>query len=101
MTIHLYLNNEEETEITTMFDMQSNPFKIGDILHLNVEELYPNDYKKYKEDFQRTLIQSNKELEQNFRRKTVKLVKVYNSLEFKVMKKPRLTIDYYCEFIDE
>ena len=47
MTIHFYLNNEEETEITTMYDMQSNPFAVGDIVHLDVEELYPMDYNKY------------------------------------------------------
>ena len=41
MTIHLYLNNEEETEIFNMYDMVSNPYKVGDILHLSIDDIAP------------------------------------------------------------
>ena len=34
MTIHFYLNTEEETEIVTFYDMIANPFKIGDEVKL-------------------------------------------------------------------
>ena len=100
MTIHFYLNNEEETEITTMYDMQSNPFEVGDIVHLDVEELYPIDYNKYKESFQKTLIQSNEELEAKFRRKKVKIVREGKWMRFKVINETKLTIEYHCEIVD-
>jgi hypothetical protein len=100
MTIQFYLDNEEETEITTMYDMQSNPFAVGDIVHLDVEELYPIDYNKYKESFQKTLIQSNEELETKFKRKKVKLVRVGKYMRFKVIDKTQLTIEYHCEIVE-
>lgn len=30
MNIHLYLNNSDETLITSFYNLPSNPFKIGD-----------------------------------------------------------------------
>ncbi len=100
MRIQFYLNNEEETEITTMYDMQSNPFAVGDIVHLDVEELYPMDYNKYKESFQKTLIQSNEELQTKFRRKKVKLVREGKWMQFKAIDKTKLTIEYHCEIVE-
>lgn len=99
MTIQFYLNNEEETQITSFYDMQSNPFKVGDIIHLNVEELYPIDYNQYKEDFKVKMINDNKELEKLFKRKEVKIVKEGKWVEFKVAKEPKLVIEYHCEFV--
>ena len=100
MRIQFYLNNEEETEITTMYDMQSNPFAVGDIVHLDVEELYPMDYNKYKESFQKTLIQRNEELQTKFRRKKVKLVREGKWMQVKVIDKTKLTIEYHCEIVE-
>ena len=99
MTIQFYLNNEEETQITSFYDMQSNPFKVGDIVHLNVEELYPVDYNQYKEDFKIKMINDNKELEKLFKRKDVKIVKEGKWVEFKGTKEPKLVIEYHCEFV--
>ena len=101
MTIQFYLNNEEETQITSFYDMQSNPFKVGDIVHLNVEELYPVDYNQYKEDFKIKMINDNKELEKLFKRKDVKIVKEDKWVEFKVAKEPKLVIEYHCEFVSQ
>ena len=100
MTIRFYLNNEEETEITTMYDMQSNPFSVGDIVHLDVEELYPMDYNKYKKSSQKILIETNKELQTKFIRTNVKLVKEGKWMRFKVIDKTELTIEYYCQIVD-
>jgi hypothetical protein len=99
MTIKFYLNNEEETQITSFYDMKSNPFAVGDIIHLNVEELYPIDYNQYKEDFKIKMINDNKELEKLFKRKEVKIIKEGKCVEFKVAKEPKLVIEYHCEFV--
>ena len=101
MKIQFYLNNDEETEITTMYDMQSNPFSVGDIVYLDVEELYPMDYSKYKKSFQKILIQNNKDLETKFRRKKVKLVRERKWMQFTVIDKTKLTIEYHCEIVEQ
>ena len=100
MNIHFYLNNEEETPITSLYDLESNPFTLDDVIHLDVEELYPMDYNKYKEDFRNKMIENNKELEKTFRRKKVKIVKEGKYMQFKIIDKTRLTIEYHCDLID-
>ena len=100
MNIHFYLNNEEETPITSLYDLESNPFALNDVIHLDVEELYPVDYMKYKEDFRNKMIKDNEELEKTFRRKKVKLVKEGKYIKFKIIDKTRLTIEYHCDLID-
>jgi len=100
MNIHFYLNNEKETPITSLYDLESNPFKLDDIIHLDVEELYPVDYNKYKENFRNKMIKDNEELEKTFRRKKVKLVKEGKYMKFKIIDKTRLTIEYHCDLID-
>ena len=100
MIIQFYLNNKEKTKITTKYNMQSNPFAVGDIVHLDIQELYPIDYNKYKKSIQKTLIQSNQELKTKFRRKKVKLVKESKSMRFDVINKTKLIVEYYCEIVE-
>ncbi len=100
MNTHFYLNNEQETPITSLYDLESNPFKLGDIIHLDVEELYHVGYNKYKEDFRNKMIKDNEELEKTFRRKKVKLVKEGKYMKFNIIDKTRLTIEYHCDLID-
>jgi len=99
MNIHFYLNNEEETPITSFYDLECNPFKLSDIVNLNVEELYPRDTEKYKEDFKQNMFKNQKELEDNFKRKKIKLVKEGKWLNLRLMSKNDLTIEYHCELI--
>ena len=100
MDIHFYLNNnEEETQITSFYDMASNPFNVGDIVNLNVEELYPADYNKYRDEMRTKMIDDNKKLEKLFKRTKVKIVREGKWVEFKVANAPKLVIEFHCEFV--
>ena len=101
MNIHFYLDNEEETQITSMYDLASNPFKIGDEISLNVEELYPIDYDKYRHEVKVKMINVNAELEKKFKRKKVKLVREGKYVNFKVTKEAKLTIEYHCVYSED
>jgi len=73
MTIHFYLNNEEETEITAFYDMKSNPFNINDIVSLDVEWMTPRLEKQLnlkKPDFK-----ALEEKREKLRLKNIKLIK--------------------------
>jgi len=100
MNIHFYLNNGEETPITSLYDLTSNPFSLNDIIRLDVEELYPADYSKYKEDFRRKMIEDSKEFKKTFKRKSVKLVKEAKYMNMKIMSESKLMIEYHCELVD-
>lgn len=101
ITIHLYLDNEDQTQITTFRDMYSNPFAVGDIVHLNVREMFPSQYNKLPEKMQLELIQENNQLKEMFYLKAVKLVREEKYIDFKVVGDTKLTIEYHCELIDE
>jgi hypothetical protein len=99
MTIHFYLNDDNETEITSMYNLPSNPFKIGDELLLDVEELYPVHYNKFKEKVRENMIRNSKDLENKFHRKRVRIVKEYKFLRFRLIEEAKLNIEYHCELI--
>lgn len=100
MNIYFYVNNEEGTHITTFYDMVYNPFKVGDEISLEVEELYPADYSKFKEVNQIILINKNKEQEELFNRKKIRLIKEGKYIKFKFVGENRLTIEYHCELLN-
>lgn len=100
MNIQFYLNTEEETEIVTFYDLESNPFKIGDEVNLSVDELYPVEYNKYKKDFAQKLIEDNDQLQAMFNRKKIKIVREGKYASFKTAHKATLTIEYHCELIE-
>lgn len=100
MNIHFYLDTEDETPITSFYNLASNPFKIGDELSLDVEELYPNDYNKFTKEIQEERINNNSELQSLFGRKKVKIIKEGKYVRFKLSSEPKLTIEYHCVFLD-
>lgn len=67
MTIKLYLNNEEESEISFMYNMKSNPYKLGDVLHLSVKELMPSHFEGLDNQFQENLTQKHNNLAEKFK----------------------------------
>lgn len=102
MNIHFYLDdeNQNETLITTMSDVESNPFNIGDVVWLNVTELFPSQYDHIGNRNSRNRFMDNqKELEATFNRKEVKLLRVGKYMRFNVLSNPSLTIEYHCEFV--
>lgn len=101
MNIHFYLDNEKETQITSMYDLASNPFKIGDEISLDVEELYPIDYDKYRHEVKVKMINDNDDLEKKFKHKKVKLVREGKYVNFKVAKEAKLTIEYHCVYSED
>lgn len=101
MNIHFYLLNEEdETEITTFYDMQSNPFKLDDELSLDVDEIYPIEYNKFKLEVQQKMQIESKELNDKFRFKKIKLVKEGKYVKFSLLGESKLIIEYHCIFVD-
>ncbi|MCP4763936.1 MAG: hypothetical protein GY870_19345 [archaeon] len=81
--------------------MQTTPFNVGDIIHLSIDKLRPAELKKYDSDTIELVIKGNKRLGEDFGHKTIKIIEVYNSVNFKIGASSQLTIDYYCEFIED
>lgn len=101
MNIHFYLDNEDETPITSFYDLSSNPFKIGDEISLDVEELFPCDYNKFKKEIQIQRINDNLKLHDIFKRKKVKITKEGKYVKFKIASEAKLTIEYHCVYLNE
>lgn len=101
MTIQFYLDDENETQITSFYDLVSNPFKVGDEVLLTVDDLYPIEYNKFKPTVKEKIIKDNNELITKFNRNTVKLVREGKYLKFTSIGEPKLTIEYHCILIDK
>jgi hypothetical protein len=99
MTIEFYLNNEEETPITSFYGMVSNPFSLNDVINLSVEDLFPRDYEKYPESKITGLLKDNNEQRKLFNNKKVKLVKERKYVNYTIITETKLIIEYHCEFV--
>jgi hypothetical protein len=96
MNIQLFLNNEEETPIISKFDMSSNPFKLGDVIKLSVDEIRPVELNKYNEQFAEKLVEQNKQNRKLFHLRDIKLVRENKYIE---IENGKIIIEYHCEII--
>lgn len=100
MNIYFYLNIEKETEITSFYNLNSNPFKLNDIVSISVDEFVPAELDKYKEDFKKNMILKNDENRKQFHLKKIKLVRENKYVRYNILSKPIITIEYFCEIIE-
>jgi hypothetical protein len=96
MTIQFYLNNEEETHIYSLYDMSSNPFKIGDVINLSVDDIPPVKLKEYKPEFAKKLVEDNKQQRAMFHNKKIKIIHEWKYID---IESDRFTIEYHCDLV--
>lgn len=96
MEIQFYLNDGYDTHIYTMYDMTSNPFKVGDIINLLVKDIAPSKLQSYNPEFARKMIDRNTTQKTMFHNKEIKLVREGKYID---IESDRFTIEYHCDFI--
>lgn len=96
MTIQFYLNNEDETSIHSMYDMVSNPFKVGDIINLSVDNIPPYKLQTYKPEFAKKLVEDNKQQRAIFHNKEIKLIREGKYID---IESDKFVIEYHCELV--
>lgn len=102
MTIHLYLDNDAETEVASFYEMTSNPFKLGDVVHVTVDDLSPKELHEFSrvETVRENLLKEHNIKREKFRRKAVKLVREGKYITTKALRTDTLTIEYHCKIIE-
>lgn len=96
MTINFFLNNGKRMKITSFDNVASNPFNVGDIIQLYVNEL--DSWTRHENKYSTALV-DYKNLNETFHNKVVKLVEVEKYVMFDNFTNPELTIDYICEIV--
>jgi hypothetical protein len=96
MTIQFYLNDENETHVHTFFDVQSNPFTLGDTINLSVDEIPPRKYENFKPNAIKHIRENHKHTRDLFHLNKIKLIKESKYIE---LESDKLTIEYHCELI--
>lgn len=101
MTIHLYLNDSNETPITSFYNVEANPFKRGDLIGLSVEGIVPKALEAITTpELRLQKIQENTRMSQWFHRKTILLVKEHKTVTIDTISlKHLIRIEYHCELI--
>jgi len=105
-SLYFYLNDKEETEITSIHNIDIVPFKKGDKFWFTVEMLFPitiNKWRKeYKENFINHICESHKEKEK-FNNSRFKIISVFNSLKYDINSNDNndhsIRIEYKCKKI--
>ena len=92
MRIEFYLS--DDTEVFTLHEMVSNPFKVGDYIHLQVNEVPP----KYE---LANSVKNFKEKREKFHLKRVKLIKESKFVDINFIEDDEITISYECKLIDD
>lgn len=100
-SIHLYLDNEDETPIDSFYDVTYNPFKVGDVVHFEINDPYPAEYAEFKPEAVKRLKEDNDKLRQLVGRKWVKLIREGKYINTRVGKEAKLTIEYHCEIVTD
>jgi len=93
--VHIYFYiKDSDIEIATFYDMNFNPFKVGDEIYVEVEGFYPTEKPSW------SLLEGNRELEKLLHSKKVKIVEEFKNMRLKVGTKPKISIEYHCELTD-
>ena len=95
MDIQFYLL-EEETHITSFYEMQSNPFNVGDKIYLSVSELRLNQTGTFKDSIKQQFKEKNIELADKFNLKEMELLTEKKFVKFNCLGEQKLTIEYHC-----
>lgn len=101
MNINFYLVGEEETHITTIYDAASNPFKLYDIVSLDVMTIVPKEYEQFFPEVQERFKRQNDELRQKFRFKKLRLVEENKYIKFSNLGDTKLEIEYHCQLFND
>lgn len=97
MVIRFYLNDGEDTEITSFESMVSNPFNIGDVINLQVTDSFININHPIK--LIDKFYSDNEGLIERFDLKKVKIVREFKLIRFNLLDEAELIMNYFCEFI--
>jgi hypothetical protein len=101
LTVHLYMDNEDETQILSYYEIPSNPFKLGDEVFIRVEDMFPPDLEGLSSAGKSARVDATRELRELIDHKWVKLVREGKWADTKISKPSRLTIEYHCEIIEK
>lgn len=101
ITANLYTDDESETPIFSMYDLTAVPFNVGDEIHLNVEELYPAQYNKYRPETRDKFIEDNKELRKTFDLTTIQVTKVGRYVRITNLNEGSMTLEYHCKIVKD
>ena len=99
MNIHIYLDDEDETNITSFSNLQSDPFKINDELNLHVQDFHAS-IKGFNKVTQQKFLTLNKKLEVKFDNTKIRLTTRRIDVRFNAYNKSIIEIEYHAVLID-
>jgi hypothetical protein len=97
--VRFYLKGEDTTEIVTFNNLASNPFKVGDVVNLNVNSVPLRELVGYKIDFQRSVNNTVEKSKRLFNLKKASLIKESKHITINHLSESKIIIEYTCEIL--
>lgn len=84
-----------------MYNLTAIPFKVGDQINLNIDDLYPAQLNEYKEEHKHKLVKDNVELRNLLHLKKIEIISANNYARFNNLNDGHLKVEYFCRIVDE
>lgn len=98
INIELYLKTKNtETHITSMSNVH-NPFKMGDIVHLSVSEEEPRKYSQFNNAEMVVKLKDQHQREKELFH--LKDIEIFEENKYLDIEENKITIEYFCRFVD-
>ena len=100
MTIYLYLDDEDETPLTSFYDMQSDPFSTGDEIYIDMDSTAPVEMKHYPDDYKKVFLENEETKRKLLHNKKIRLLRRTVAVNVRMLRENLITIEYHCELIN-
>lgn len=104
MKIQFYLLEDDGTEkecIATLANLTASPFKIGDVLAIDVRSLRGKDLDTMPKRMQQIFEEKNHNLTELLHLKKIKIVRDFVGLTLSLLNESQLNIEYFCKIVEE
>jgi hypothetical protein len=101
INVSIWLKTEDGKEqIINLYDVYADPFKLGETLHIDVEEIPPLELRKYRIEHQAHFQTENTKKRDLVGRKRIKLISREVYVKTKYFDKDRIEIEYFAELTE-
>lgn len=100
VTVWMNINGEEE-QVIALYNVYQDPFELGEVIHLKIEDFEPNELSQYKPENQAQFNEDNIRRRELFGNKWIFLTRKQKYVKSKYFQKDTIEIEYFADFTEK